>query len=368
MSREKIITLAKKVFSEIDLSDLGTTFTELGIDSFDLISFRAELQSKLDITISNSDWVTCTSIQDIIKNAKNEIREPNNHPDQVEKRQLTLNMPQMAVGGISESWYFKEIGGMHWENICATLKQKSHSITDSENNRLYATFVRILYKSSAPLNQFKENEKIELSCQLSRFGKSMFFSESNTVGNDKNIKATLMSTFAMRGENNEKLLKGEPIIPSDSIILEHNEMPAFVEQYRAVRAEKIQTIKLDGEEIPVGQENLFEYEYTLNPYHDFNGVNLLYFAAYPIINENCERQYVHTKKEEYGVKKDWSMDASVIARDCYYFGNCEVNDSLVYTLNAVVKVSKGRYCFASSVSRKSDSKLLARFFTVKENT
>ena len=36
---------------------------------------------------------------------------------------------------------------------------------------------------------------------------------------------------------------------------------------------------------------LFEAEYKIVPYHDINGVGLLYFAAYPTISDICELAY-----------------------------------------------------------------------------
>ena len=53
-----------------------------------------------------------------------------------------LNMPQMALGGLSESWLFKELGDIHWRLITRGLGTPSHEIADANGERLYATFTR----------------------------------------------------------------------------------------------------------------------------------------------------------------------------------------------------------------------------------
>ena len=36
---------------------------------------------------------------------------------------------------------------------------------------------------------------------------------------------------------------------------------------------------------------IFDSEYEIVPFHDINGVGLLYFAAYPIISDICSLRY-----------------------------------------------------------------------------
>ena len=52
-------------------------------------------------------------------------------------------MPQMALEALSENWFFKELGDIHWELICKGLNTKSFDLKNDTDDRLYATFVRI---------------------------------------------------------------------------------------------------------------------------------------------------------------------------------------------------------------------------------
>ena len=130
-------------------------------------------------------------------------------------RQLKINMPQMAVGGLAESWLFKELGDVHWQGIRGALGTESHAISDGANHRLYATFVRFRWEGSHHLKAFRENESIAIKNHLSRYGKSIFLSDAIIDGPSQSIRVRLMSAFASRQGGNTSLLKGEPTIPAD---------------------------------------------------------------------------------------------------------------------------------------------------------
>ena len=100
----------------------------------------------------------------------------------VERRSYQLNMPQMALGGLSESWLFKELGDIHWRLIARGLGTPSHEIADANGERLYATFTRFRLNSSAGLAAYRENERIDLEAQASRYGAGLYFSEVTAAG------------------------------------------------------------------------------------------------------------------------------------------------------------------------------------------
>ena len=59
------------------------------------------------------------------------------------EKEITINMPQMAIEALSENWLFKDLGNNHWEMICKGLDTNSFNLKDEIGNRLYATFIRI---------------------------------------------------------------------------------------------------------------------------------------------------------------------------------------------------------------------------------
>ena len=88
-------------------------------------------------------------------------------------------------------------------------------------------------------------------------------------------------------------------------------MPVFATDYRTRR------------ELPP-EPPIFECEYDIIPCHDINGVGLLYFAAYPIINDICAMRYAGRSIME---------DFATRERDLLYFANCDPNETLVYRIH-----------------------------------
>ncbi len=251
-------------------------------------------------------------------------------------RSFNINMPQMSMGGLSESWLFKELGDMHWQMITDGLRCRSSELSDATGNRLYATFTRISVSSNA-LVSYKENAPFDLEGGLFRFGPSIYFSEINFT----NGRARLMSSFSMREESgsNVYLLKGQPKIPPNCKIAKHQTLPQFGQEYVSVRASHLSS-------------DTFSCEYEIIPQHDINGVGLLYFAAYPIISDICEERFASQR------------NLSTTKRDVFYFRNCDPGETLVFRIHSR-QSSDLLVESETSLSRKSDGVLMARIFTTK---
>jgi probable biosynthetic protein (TIGR04098 family) len=356
------------VLTHLDVRRQDAPFEDLGIDSFDLVTLRSALEQKLGRGIPDSVWFGFRALSDIVdfyaRECGGEARPAPNRAA-APARELKVNMPQMAAGGLSESWLFKELGDLHWQAICNALGTESDSILDAANNRLYATFVRFRWEGTADLKAFRENERVRIENQLSRYGKSMFFSDAVIEGEDKSIRASLMSAFASRqGGNNRTLLKGEPAIPGECPVSVYDTLPRFSEEYRQFKKGAAQGVELGGQRVSLSRDLISEMEYAINPYQDINGVNLLYFAAYPAIADVCERDFAHRNRERLGFDSDWAYVTATLARDVFYFGNCEIDDILLFRIHSLVKTS-GRVSISASLSRKSDRQTLCYIFTVK---
>lgn len=252
------------------------------------------------------------------------------------RREYPINMPQMAMGGLSESWLFKEVGDLHWVLIADGLGQKSSQLADANGDRLYPTFTRIQFRASVPLSRFAENDTLTAAGRMERFGATYFFTEWTFDGESGRIDARVMSTFTKRAveASNTGLLRGAPVIPPDCAIPQLAKQPDFAIAFREHR-----TANERSEE--------FSSEYRLNPPVDINGVRLLYFASYPLIADTCEGR-------AHADPVGWHMGRSVIARDVFYSANCDLNDRIIYR----------RHCHANNhleatLSRVSDGKMMA---------
>src|SRR5260221_12720939 len=96
---------------EFNPTDLARPFEELDVDSFGLIACRARLEQLTGAAISDEQWITASSPADLVAIVSRMNQAPSS------RRVYRLNMPQMAMGGLSELWLFKEVGGVHWDMI-----------------------------------------------------------------------------------------------------------------------------------------------------------------------------------------------------------------------------------------------------------
>lgn len=330
-------------------TDLDTPLRSLDIDSFGLLSVRARLERLIGVPVDDRRWMEAATprhmlaFADAAVPAMQPVLEPTPSAG-VDVREHPINMPQMAIGGLSESWLFKELGDLHWAMITHGLGAPSSELRDGEGARLYATFSRIRVRLDRSLARYRENEPLRLAGSISRFGSSLFLSE---VSIGENSTASLMSTFSRRGDDttNTSLLKGQPEIGPNCPIETLAALPHFAAEYRAQR-------------VALPWPTIFECEYELVPQHDINGVGLLYFAAYPIIADICETRHAG---------RDLPFRFSPRERDVHYFANCDPHDTIVCRLH-VWDVGDSTIESMTTLHRKSDDTLMAAVRTQRDRT
>lgn len=260
------------------------------------------------------------------------------------RRDYQINMPQMALSGLSEPWLFKEIGDIHWGMLSDYLRTPSSRIKDAEGNRLYATFARIVLNIEDDLRDFPENSRLDVESTLERYGAAYFFGEHEGEAGGGRFTARTMSTFAkfgQRGENN-KLVKGEPELPSPDSLPSLKVFPDIGTEYRAGRVRETKEI-------------LETCEYEILPMHDINGVGLLYFAAYPSIFDLCLERIEG---------KGFLIGHSTSFKDVRYMGNADPTETLTFQLHAR-EVSGDLIHHHGSIWRKSDNRRIGEINSTK---
>src|SRR5580692_8152957 len=126
-------------------------------------------------------------------------------------RKITVNMPQMALEGLSENWLFKELGDIHWHLLHNGLQTRSAHLKDDAGNRVHATFVRTRFISSIALNEFKESEELETESRIMRSGNSLYLSNILMNSPKGTLDAELITSFSSREKaDNCKLTKSVP--------------------------------------------------------------------------------------------------------------------------------------------------------------
>jgi probable biosynthetic protein (TIGR04098 family) len=341
------VEIIKREIPSFTEADLATPFCRLDIDSMGLLIIRTQLEALAGATIDDRRWIDVVTPADLINvfaATSASRRRYGAGKDATERRAYSLNMPQMAMGGLSESWVFKEFGDIHWSILAKALKRPSHLLQDGNGERLYATFTRIQLDATCAFAAFGENEHVQFDASMSRYGAGIYFSDATASGESGTVRARLASTFskAEAPESNTSLIKGAPELPPEFNIPALAELPEFARDYRTRRSENL------------GQ-SIFECEYEIIPSHDINGVGLLYFAAYPIINDICAARHAG---------RSFATQYSTIQRDVFYYGNSDPDDTLLFRLHRWT-IEDEAVDMESSIGRKSDGNLIARVLTRK---
>ena len=360
-------SIIQKLLPALTEENYADEFRNLKIDSIDLVSLRVEVENKLGKMIPNKDWLSFNNLQDILSYCNvedfvniDEVVKSISEPVNVKRN--FINMPQLCLEALSENWLFKEAGSLHWDLLCEGLGTSSSELKDDLGNRLYATFVRIRIDGNANLSDFKENNPFEFKAELSRFGMGMFFSNTNFGSVDNNIKIEMMTSFSVRKStgDNKSLAKSQPTVEHCDI-KQYSEFPAFGNEYRLIKKNELKTFFYKDYIFHISDEQLFTFEYSLNPYYDLNGVGLLYFASYPVINDFCELQFFNSQGQ-----LKWEENYFTLFRDVMYYANCDSRDKIIYVLNSVENLSERRVKLCSTLIRKSDGMMMARVFTIKQ--
>lgn len=360
--------LIHKLLPDLTAENYSEDFHNLNIDSIDLVSLRVETENKLGKMIPNLDWLSFKTLNDILKYCEKETPSNKQKTDletvtAINQKENFINMPQMCLEALSENWLFKEAGSLHWDLLCEGLGTSSADLKDDIGNRLYATFVRIRIDGSGNLSNFQENKPYEFDSKLSRFGMGMFFSNTNFKSENNSIKIDMMTSFSVRKStgDNKSLAKSQPTMESCNIP-QVAEFPVFGNEYRLIKKGDLKTFFYKDYIFNLSNEELFSFNYSLNPYYDLNGVGLLYFASYPIINDFCELQYFNSLENQ----EKWEENYCTLFRDVMYYANCDSRDKIKYVLNSVDYLAEGKVKLCSTLFRESDGKMMARLFTIKQ--
>lgn len=275
-------------------------------------------------------------------------------------RSRRIGMPEMAVGGLSENWLFRELGHIHRSHLFEHLKVPSDDYVDAHNRRVYPTFARIRIEASHPLQVMQEHDLILMSNQMLHLADGSAISQTSMQYDSTSLQATCLTIDAVYNGRNQALTRATglygAIIQGDS---------DFEQYYRRLRRGSINTHTLLSHRFTLQTDAIFEAVYEINPSYDINDVNLLYFTTYPTIHDVSERQYMHAHYPQL-VTGDWACMSSTLARDVFFFRNCRVDDRVVVRLYDVNHLRPDQMAFRSCLYRESDGKLMAMLFTIKQ--
>jgi acyl carrier protein len=362
---EKFLQIIKETVPGIVEKDLQLPVRDIGIDSIDLVVIRVALEKEFKHEAPDREWFKLQTLEEVLNYFTSkgfELNSKRTLSRVIEvNRSIEVGMPQMANNALSENWLLKELGDIHWKLLSDGLEQKSSEFKDDTGSRLYATFTRISY-SCSPLNNFRENSMIDFKGYLKRFGSNTYLSEIDGKNENYFITAKLMTNFSVRSSNDNSKIEKSNLQEKINHVEEIKTTPEFLNNYRLLRKNLIDTWKISEVDFPVVNDNIAEYKYCINPWYDINGVGLLYFAAYPVISDFSLNNFFLNRVGNI----DWIEKYQTVTRDINYFANCNANETIVVRLNSIELIESKGLRITTTLTRLSDNIMLAKIFTIKK--
>ncbi|MGA3078583.1 MAG: Pnap_2097 family protein [Bryobacteraceae bacterium] len=271
---------------------------------------------------------------------------------------MRLGMPQLALGGLSESWLLMECGHRHWTLLERMLGVEARGMHDDRGCRMYASFVAV-HESGASLAHFQEADEIVLESRIAALTSKRALSSHFITGHGQ-VRIDMISAFVRKArpsDTDTEVLHGaewnwpgiRPLRPMAEI---DSSLPALDRQVRRGFDGVYMGLSLE----PSGQSQAFVCRPC--PAIDFNGVGLLYFARYIDFVDRAEWECMHTAASAHLV---------TVERRIFYFANLSPGDSVKIELVGG-PASLGRMEHLSRVSRRSDGRQMALVYTRKYST
>ena len=214
--------------------------------------------------------------------------------------QITLGMAQLAPRGLSEDWWLKHLGDVHWQLIAEAVGQETTVFRDRKGRQLYAAFCATEFSQTHP-DTAGLGKLVKIQSELWSAGRSRIQSNHRILMNGVEIaRVRLVSTFVahMQAEVNASVRKASPyLIP----VLE-DAPDDFANEASQLAKIKQKTPSPPGESIKL----------STAVGTDFNAVGLLYFPSFTRLLEQTEIAF------SKGVQ--WTP---VKNRLVLYFGNIE---------------------------------------------
>jgi len=364
---KKYLEILKGRIPGISQHGLNVPINDAGMRSPDTIIVRETSENYFDAETDDMDWYELNTSHETIGHLPGKNKTVDKLSD-LEKpgvlyREHEIRIPQMANSALSENWLLKEMGDIHWELLSRGLEQKSSEFADCNGNRLYAAFVRVKY-AMGPLDHFLENETLHMKGAIKRAGDYTYYSNIKGQCNGQHLNANLMSSFSARKANdNKQIAKGKPVKNGSNLIEELEQTPDFYNEHRLLKKGIINEISSGGRQFKFTDTVVASVRHTINPYYEINGVGLLYFAAYPMIADECTAAFLKTTGIE-----DYGSSYHTTFRDIFYFANCNANDVIKADLNTIEHLEGNQLKTTTSLYRDGDNTLMAKIITIKQKT
>jgi probable biosynthetic protein (TIGR04098 family) len=276
-------------------------------------------------------------------------------------------MPEMNVGGLSESWLFRYAGDLHWQALCAQCGVSSDELRDAAGARLYPTFLAVRARYLRPLSSVRENDRLVAGVDLGWRARGYAHSRVQLTDGPNRLELEMLTMLAARSSDTGELRASLPVtVGNPHAGRDAVPAPGLVDLAKAARQQVRHHDAFAGsvlgrhshERPPLGT-----ISYEPSPYADFNGAGLLYFASYVAIVDTAERQVARTLGWA-GASVDWALSTSTVRRDIFYYANIALGQKVCSQVMSIER-SAELVTTHTRLVREADGLLMADVITAK---
>jgi probable biosynthetic protein (TIGR04099 family) len=237
---------------------------------------------------------------------------------------IILGMPQLCLGGLSETWLLKDIGHRHWTLLAHATGQPLPDFADEHGAAIHAAFNAVSLRAG-DLRSARANAVLTVEGELTRLSNTQFRSLHRIATGGRLVaEVEVLSTFVRRklpGVNRSVAAA----LPLGLPPLVRRLPPAgFVATASALRGDRW------TEHFGFRRDDAHPQARLVIdpcPSQDFNGVGFLY----------CANFQAFVDRAEWALFRIGAPSPSTTRRDIVYRGNIEVGDRVAVTLMAAAR-------------------------------
>ena len=234
----------------------------------------------------------------------------------VREHAVRLGMPQLALGGLSETWLLKELGDVHWRLIAEAAGLEIPAFRDSDGADVYPAFCGTSIVG-ARLREAREHDILVIASELARVSATQCASRHHLMCGGRPIGTVcLSSVFVKRGREgtNKGLARVSPTMLALPLRRDFAPITALASSIRSGHWRSHFGFS------PETVEALSAMTFHPCPSQDFNGAGFLYFPSFSAFVDRAE----------------WAMfgllDLATDARDVVYHGNIDPGETVAVSI------------------------------------
>ncbi|MFT7463643.1 MAG: putative biosynthetic protein (TIGR04098 family) [Pseudohongiellaceae bacterium] len=291
--------------------------------------------------------------------------------------QLTIGMPHMVPGQLSEVELLKFVGDLQWQSMGAALETAPHQVVNDGGERLLASFINIeSHFGDGCLAQFQEGDQLTFSGRSAFFAKQfvegtvVFAKDADELQQTQDSpRIEMTNALVTKSGSNTQLKTSRPAGMHQRTVPEVRNRPrGMVEHSQVQTTGQIPHQAQHETATALRPRTTDPIVYSIQPDSDLNGAGLVYFARYIAMMNFAERESLRGRLHR-PFSTPLAACLSTRTRRTFYFANAEASDKIEIHCKAwlldkerertVASTKIATFLFDYQLYRQSDGVLMA---------